>query len=90
MNPSGSAVYQVKDLEGCQVMTCAGELLGRLADVLPSGGNDILVVRQDRREILIPALKDVVRQIDLAGRRIQVELPRGLREIYENKPTAAT
>ncbi len=53
-------------------------------DVLPSGGNDIFVVRQGLREIMIPALKSVVREIDVADKRIEVTLPGGLREIYES------
>ena len=75
--------YKVSDLAGSQVLTPEGELLGTLMDVLPSGGNDIFVVRQGEREMLIPALKDVVRSIDIAGKRLEVVLPQGLREIYE-------
>lgn len=66
-------------------MTLESELLGTLADVLPSGGNDIFVVRQGERELLIPALKTVVQKIDLDARTIWVELPKGLRDIYESR-----
>jgi 16S rRNA processing protein RimM len=76
-------IYQVRDLAGCEVFTREGEFLGRLTDVLPSGGNDIFVVQQGGKEILIPALKRVVLLIDLTQRRIEVSLPAGLREIYE-------
>ena len=65
-------------------MTEQGECLGILVDVLPSGGNDVFVVQQGLREMLIPALKSVVRSIDLPNKRMEVNLPRGLREIYEN------
>lgn len=73
--------YQVKDLAGCEVVTVEGESLGALSDVLPTGGNDVFVVKQDEREILIPALKTVVLSIDLTARRITVDLPNGLREL---------
>ena len=76
--------YQVEELAGCQVVTDQGECLGILVDVLPSGGNDIFVVQQGLREMLIPALKSVVRTIDLPNKRMEVVLPRGLRDIYEN------
>ena len=76
--------YQVTELVGCQVMTDQGECLGLLVDVLPSGGNDIFVVQQGLREILVPALKSVVKLIDLPQKRIEVSLPQGLREVYEN------
>jgi len=60
-----------------------GRKLGELVDVLPSGGNDIFVVQRGPKEILIPALKSVVRKIDLAARRIEVALPPGLLDVYE-------
>ncbi|MBI4395688.1 MAG: PRC-barrel domain-containing protein [Elusimicrobia bacterium] len=76
--------YLVKDLDGCEVVTEAGEVLGILKDVYPTGGgNDVFAVRNETREILIPARKDVVLSIDVAARRILVKLPPGLREIYE-------
>ncbi|MFA5974548.1 MAG: PRC-barrel domain-containing protein [Elusimicrobiota bacterium] len=81
------SVFKVQDLAQCQVFTMQGECLGRVVDVLPSGGNDIFVVQHETREILIPALKSVVRVVDLDRKRIEVELPAGLREIYESKAT---
>ncbi len=66
------------------MVTDTGEVLGTLTDVLPSGGNDIYVVQQGQREVLIPCLKSVVKSIDLSQKRIEVVLPPGLREIYEN------
>ncbi len=73
-------VYQVKDLAGCVVVTTKGETLGLLRDVLPTGANDIYVVGEGKDEVLIPALKSVVRKIDIANKRIDVELPDGLRD----------
>lgn len=78
-----SQTYRVRDLDGCEVVTLQGESLGVLVDVLPSGGNDIFVVKKGEREILIPALKTVVQLIDLEKRRVEVDLPPGLREVYE-------
>jgi 16S rRNA processing protein RimM len=79
---SAPQVYKVRDLAGCEVFAETGESLGILVDVLPSGGNDIFVVRAGEKEILIPALKQVVKFIDLTARRIEVELPKGLRDVY--------
>lgn len=78
-----AAVYKVRDLADCEVVTSAGERLGRLVDVWPTGGNDVFVVREGGREMLLPALKRVVRNIDVTLKRIEVVLPPGLREIYE-------
>lgn len=71
-------VYLVKDLAGCVVVTTKGETLGKLLDVLPTGANDVYVVGEGKEEILIPALKSVVKKIDLENKRIEVELPVGL------------
>ncbi len=76
--------YRVKDLDGCAVVTESGETLGLLKDVYPTGANDVFVVRGEQREYLVPALKDVVLEIDLAARRILVRLPPGLRDVYES------
>ena len=75
--------YLVKDLDGCRVLTETGEDLGEIKDVYPTGANDVFSVRLGEREILVPALKEVVLEIDLAARRIVVRLPPGLREVYE-------
>ena len=78
--------WKVSDIAGSSVFDSDGTLLGKLADVLPSGGNDIWVVKADGpsgTELMIPALRDVVREVDVEGKRITVSLPPGLKEIYE-------
>ena len=75
--------YRTADLDGCEVVTEAGEVLGLFRDVISSKGQDVWMV-QGRREYLIPALKSVVLNVDLTARRITVRLPPGLREIYES------
>jgi len=77
--------YFVRDLAGCEVVTTDGESLGKLMDVLPSGANDVYVVGEKENEILIPALKTVVLEIDLTNRRIVVNLPKGLKESQKAK-----
>ena len=74
-------VFLVKDLAGCQVVTVQGETLGLLRDVLPTGANDVFVVGEGVGEVLIPALKSVVKKIDLDNKRIEVDLPPGLRGV---------
>ena len=49
-----------------------------IADILPTGSNDVYVVRGDGREILLPAIHDVVRNIDLDNGCMTVELLEGL------------
>lgn len=71
--------WLVKDLVGCEVVTVEGEVLGRLRDVLPTGSNDVFVIGEGLAEVLIPALKEVVLDIDASAKRITVKLPAGLR-----------
>lgn len=64
---------------GLRVRSDAGEDLGQVAEIIPTGSNDVYVVRADGREILLPAIKDVVREIDLAGGIMTVHMMEGLR-----------
>jgi 16S rRNA processing protein RimM len=67
-------------LEGLQVFTTQGELLGKVVRVDHYPANDILaVIAQGGNEILIPAVKDLVRKIELKEGRIIVEDRKGLR-----------
>ncbi len=69
-------LYQILGLE---VWTAGGEQLGIVQEVLETGANDVYVVQDRRgREVLIPALKSVVLEIDLDAGRMLVELPAGL------------
>lgn len=73
--------YYIFDLIGLDVYTTAGRHLGKVKDVLQTGANDVYVVEGDApRELLVPALKQVVLSIDRAAGKIVVELPPGLEE----------
>jgi 16S rRNA processing protein RimM len=70
--------YFICDLIDLEVYDEKGSLLGTVKDVLQTGSNDVYVVRGSGKEILIPALKEVVKEVDLWNRKITVELPEGL------------
>lgn len=75
--------YYISDLIGLEVYTEFGELLGTVSDVLQPGANDVYVVRpaaEGTEEILLPAIRDVVKDIDLESGRITVHLLPGLIE----------
>ena len=58
-----------------------GRVLGEIAEILPYTANDVYVVRrQNKKDLLIPALKDVVKQVDLDAKVMEVELPAGLED----------
>lgn len=65
-------------LIGLSVRTTAGEPLGHVADVLETGANDVYVVNDGTREILLPAIPSVIKHIDLETREMVVELLEGL------------
>lgn len=70
--------YFICDIVDSEVFDINGELLGKLQDVLQTGSNDVYVVKNDKREILIPALKSVIKEINLQDKKIIVDLPEGL------------
>lgn len=71
--------FFICDLLGCMVYDEEGKTLGELADVLHTGSNDVYVVKgENGKEILIPALKTVVKEVSIKDRSIKVTLPEGL------------
>lgn len=74
--PLDDGEYYVFDIVGLTVYDEEDNELGTVENVLRTGSNDVYAVRsEDGREILIPALRKVVRAIDVAGGRMTVRLP---------------
>ena len=72
------------DLVGCEVHDARTGHLGSLRDILQTGANDVYIVaRNGKKDLLIPVIRQVVLSVDIAARRIDVDLPEGLLEIYE-------
>ncbi len=64
---------------GMQVTTDGGELLGEVVEVFTvPGANDVFVIHGPRGEILLPAIADVVQDLDFAARSMRVHLLPGL------------
>ena len=75
----GEGEYYISDIEGCVVRTVQGNEVGTVAEVLTPGANDVWIVRRDgKRDVLIPAIRDVVKEIDIGSRRLTVDLPDGV------------
>lgn len=75
-------VYYIKDLLGCDILTEDGEILGQLEDVSQNGGQDLYLVKSKAgKEIMIPAVKEFILDINLDKRRIIVRLPHGLLDL---------
>jgi 16S rRNA processing protein RimM len=74
LQQAASGEYYWADLIGLEVQTKDGVELGRVDHLMETGANDVLVVRQGKRERLIPYIRDqVVCEIDLAGKRLVVD-----------------
>jgi 16S rRNA processing protein RimM len=76
--PVPEDTYYHFDLEGCRVVGEAGVEIGIIKDVLNMPANDVLVVVSGTREILIPAVKGVVKQVDLDRRVVTIVEMEGL------------
>ena len=59
-----------------------GTVLGHLAEIWPTGAHDVYVVRQGTREILLPAVEEVIQDIDLQEGCLKVWPPEGLLDLY--------
>jgi 16S rRNA processing protein RimM len=71
-----AGAYYVADLMGLRVESLAGEVLGEIVDVLETGAADVYVVHGPRGEVLLPATREVVREVDLdRGRMVVAPLP---------------
>ena len=74
--PLDEGEYYVFDIVGLTVYDEENNELGTVENVLRTGSNDVYAVRtEDGRELLIPALRTVVLQIDLPAGRMMVRLP---------------
>jgi len=73
--------YYYFQLEGLRVLTSDGLDLGILDHVMETGGNDVYVVESsDGREILIPAIRDVISKVDLERREMIITPIEGMLE----------
>lgn len=72
----GCRVYAIHDAD-----ESSDEYIGEVTDVVDGGGTHLLQVGRGKEETLIPFAESIVKKVDLAARRIEVELPKGLLEL---------
>ena len=79
--PLGEDEYYNRDLYGLKVVTEEGEELGKITEIFPTGSNDVYVVKTDGKgkELLLPAIKDCIKNVDLENGVMTVKLLEGLR-----------
>ena len=78
VNPLPQGQYYHFQLIGLEVKTDQGEHLGFITDILNTGSNDVYIVKGNRRDILIPAVCDVIKSVDLENGCLVIEAIDGL------------
>lgn len=84
--PLAEDEYYIADLYGMEVYTCEEErYLGEIVDVIYTGSNDVYAVRKPDRakDLLLPAIKQVVKKVDVSQNKMHVTLLEGLEELCE-------
>lgn len=72
----------IADLVGLRVLTEEGETLGILTDVIQTGANDVYCVKTPKgKEVLLPAIKDCILNVDLEKQEILVHILDGLLDL---------
>lgn len=69
------------EIIGFEVRATTGEVIGEVAEVMSLPANDVLVVKNDQAEHLVPLIKDVVKEIDRSKHEITIEIIDGLLEL---------
>lgn len=71
--------YYIVDLLECEVYTVEGEHLGKVDDVFNTGSNDVYIIKNELgKQILLPAIGEVIKNVDIPNRKITVKLMKGL------------
>ena len=77
--PLEEGVYYIVDLLGLEAYTDEGQLLGKIDDIFNTGSNDIYVIKDELgKQILLPGLPEVLKQVDLENGKIIFHLIPGL------------
>jgi len=78
--PLPSGTYYHHELVDSRVRTVDGDEIGVITSIIETGSNDVYVVQPPGagKPVLVPAIADVVKEIDISARLIIVDLPDGL------------
>ncbi len=76
--PEGS--YYQFEIIGMEVVSESGERLGTIIDIFETGSNDVYVMKSGRKEIYLPATKEIIKQVDREAKRMVIHLLDGLME----------
>lgn len=78
--------YFIADLIGVRAIDEEGEEIGEITDVLQTGANDVYVIKTaQRKEVLVPAIRDCVREVNIEAGYVKLHLLEGLLDLNEKK-----
>jgi 16S rRNA processing protein RimM len=72
--------YYLFDLEGMEVFTVEDVYLGKINVVYQTGANDVYEIVNNKKSFLIPAIKDVVKEVDIKNKKMVINVIEGLLE----------
>lgn len=72
--------YWADEIIGLEVITTDGRSLGKVTGIMETGGNDVFIVGSGKQEVLIPAIEDVVVDVDIKAGKMVIEPLPGLLE----------
>lgn len=72
--------YYLFDLEGMDVYSNNGDYIGKISEVYQTGANDVYEVKNNKNSYLIPAIKDVVKSVNVQDKKMIINVIEGLLE----------
>ncbi len=78
--PLPEGMYYWFELIGMEVVSESGERFGSIVDILETGSNDVYVVKHGKKEVYVPATREVIKDIDRKSKRMVIHLMDGLIE----------
>lgn len=72
--------YYLYELEGMKVYSTEGVYIGEISEIYQPGANDVYEVKNNNKTFLIPAIKEVVREVNMKDRKIIINVIEGLLE----------
>ena len=85
-NPLPEGQYYHHQIIGLKVRTTRGEYIGEITDILSGQSNDNYIVRGPTGEVLIPAIEDIVKAVDLDAGIVTIEAIEGLLDLNTKNP----
>lgn len=72
--------YYLFELEGMKVYSAEGEYIGEISEIYQPGANDVYEIKNNNKAYLIPAVKEIVREVNMKDRKIIINVIEGLLE----------